>query len=440
MKRVVRRSRLPKARAGAVAAALTAVTMLVSGCTGSVLFGPGSTSAAPGGGTGGASGAGATPTSAPADAADGRTRGEFPVVGPQERIRLYAQDRLATMTLEQKLASLFLVHVGGTDPAAMQSYLAANQPAGVLLLGDNVPGSGAEAAALTSALAAPTAETGLGTLVAIDEEGGIVARLADDVFPSAETLKGEPPEATTAAFAARADLLQATGMTVNFGVVADVTADPASFIFDRALGTDATSASPRVSAAVGAERGHVFSTLKHFPGHGAASGDSHSSVPSTDLPLEQWRTEVAPPFEAGIDAGAELVMFGHLAYTAVDPAPASLSPEWHRILRDELGFDGVAVTDDLLMLEASGVPAYADRTTNAVAAIAAGNDLLLYNTTLDLPPLVAALASAVTAGTIPADRVDDAALHVLELRRAQWLQQHPAGAAPSAAAAPPSEG
>ncbi|MDO9395947.1 MAG: glycoside hydrolase family 3 N-terminal domain-containing protein, partial [Herbiconiux sp.] len=348
--------------------------------------------------------------------------GAFPVLSPAARIRLYAQQRLSTMTLEEKIASLFMVHVGGTDPAALNAYLDANHPAGLLLLGDNVPGSSAEAAGLTGAL---RGSAGLGTLVAIDEEGGIVARLADDRYPSADTLKSQPASATAEAFAQRAALLEATGMTVNFGIVADVTADPGSFIFERALGTDAASSSERVGAAVTAEQGAVFSTLKHFPGHGAAGGDSHHSVPTTDLPLETWRAQDAPPFQAGIDAGAELVMFGHLVYSAVDAAPASLSPEWHRILREELGFEGVAVTDDLLMLEGSGVPEYADRTANATAALRAGNDILLYNTALDLPPLVSSLADAVRAGTVPEATVDDATLRVLTLRRALHLQQHP---------------
>ena len=347
-------------------------------------------------------------------------RAAFPALSPEERIRLYASMRLSTMTLEQKIASLFMVHVAGSDPAALQAYLVQNQPGGLLLLGDNVPGSSADAAALTAAL---HQSDGLGTLIAIDEEGGIVARLGDDGYPSAATLKNEPASATASAFAARADLLQSTGMTVNFGIVADVTADPSSFIFERALGTDAASSSERVAAAVSAENGHVLSTLKHFPGHGAAPGDSHSSLPTTPLSLDEWRAQDAPPFQAGIDAGAPLVMFGHLVYSAVDSAPASLSPEWHRILRSELGFEGVAVTDDLLMLEASGVPAYADRTANAIAAIAAGNDLLLYNTQVDLPPLVASIAAAVRAGALSEDAIDDAALRDLVLRRTLWVSQ-----------------
>jgi beta-N-acetylhexosaminidase len=344
----------------------------------------------------------------------------FPALSPGERIRLYATVRLHSMTLEQKIASLFMVHVAGSDPLPLQAYLDANDPGGLLLLGDNVPGGAAEAAALTGAL---SGGDGLGTLIAIDEEGGIVARLADDVYPAADTLKDAPPTATTDAFAQRAALLEQTGMTVNFGVVADVTDDPGSFIFERALGTSPSAASERVAAAVTAEQGSVLSTLKHFPGHGAAGGDSHTSIPTTTLTYEQWRAEDAPPFEAGIDAGAELVMFGHLVYSSVDATPASLSAEWHRILREELGFEGVAVTDDLLMLENSGVAAYSDRTANAIAAIGAGNDLLLYNTTVDLPSLVGSIAGAVRAGSLDAATVDEAALRVLELRRGLWLSE-----------------
>jgi beta-N-acetylhexosaminidase len=347
------------------------------------------------------------------------------VLSPEARIRLYAKTRLDTMTLDQKIASLFMVHVPGADPGALQGYLQTYRPGGLLLLGDNVPGSSEQAAALTSAL---HESDGLGTLIAIDEEGGIVARLQADSYPSAETLKNEPPAATAAAFAERAALLDATGMTVNFGIVADVTSDPSSFIFERVLGTDAQSASERVAAAVGAENGSVFSTLKHFPGHGAAPGDSHNSLPTTDLPVEKWLAHDAPPFQAGIDAGAPLVMFGHLVYSAVDSAPASLSAPWHRMLRDQMGFTGVAVTDDLLMLENSGVPAYADRTANAIAAITAGNDLLLYNSVVDIPGLTAAVAAAVQSGAVSPQTIDDAALRVLELRRELWVREHPEAA------------
>ena len=110
-------------------------------------------------------------------------------------------------------------------------------------------------------------------------------------------------------------------------------------------------------------------------------------------------------------------MMGHLRYTAVDAAPASLSATWYGILRDEIGFDGVAVTDDLSMLQASGEADLADPTANGVAALAAGADLLLYVGPVDTGALATRIADAVASGELPARRLADAARRVLELRR-----------------------
>ncbi len=168
----------------------------------------------------------------------------------------------------------------------------------------------------------------------------------------------------------------------------------------------------------------MLSTLKHFPGHGATNGDSHRGVPSTALGRTDWLAEVAPPFRAGIAAGAEVVMFGHLAYTAVDPRPASLSPEWHAILRTELGFDGVAITDDMLMLQQSGLPQYADPVENAISALSAGNTMLLYvlpadpaAAGVDIPLMITGIAAAVDSGRIPLATIDDDVRRLLVLRR-----------------------
>lgn len=326
----------------------------------------------------------------------------------------YAEARLASMTLPEKVASLLLIHVPGTDPAPIRATIDATGVAGVIFMGDNVPGSAAGLAATSARL---SRDPGLPVVLGIDQEGGIVRRLPEDAAAAASQLRGAPPEAAREAFAARAALVASAGVDVNFGIVADVTADRGSFIFDRVLGTDAASAAPRVAAAVAGEHGVVWSTLKHFPGHGSVAGDSHVSVPTTAMPVEEWRATQAPPFEAGIEAGAEFVMLGHLRYTAVDAAPASLSAEWNRILREDLGFDGVIVTDDMSMLERSGEPAYADQAANAVAAVAAGTTMLLFVGPVDVGRVVGAVVAAVEDGRIPEATIDDAARRLLELRR-----------------------
>ncbi len=312
-----------------------------------------------------------------------------------------------------------MLHAPGTDPDPLRAYVEAGI-SGLILMGDNIAGSPAEVAALAAGVQVdPEAPT----LVAIDQEGGDVQRLPWDGAPGPAELRSAPVAAAQEAFAARAATLAASGVSVNFGIVADVTADPESFISGRVLGTDPAAAAERVAAAVTGEQGVVMSTLKHFPGHGAAPGDSHSTVPSAPLTIEEWRAGPALPFAAGIAAGAELVMTGHLVYPAVDAAPASLSAEWHRILRDELGFDGVVVTDDMLMLQHNGLAEFADPGENAVRAIAAGGDLLLYVLPADpsefgisVDGLVGSIVAAVESGRLPASRVDEAAERVLELR------------------------
>lgn len=333
-------------------------------------------------------------------------------VAALDPLTLYVEARLDAMTLEQKIASLLMVHVGGTSPGPIRGYIDATGVGGVIYMADNV----ASAEQLAATTAGLSADPGLPVLTAIDQEGGVVRRL-HETLPAAAQLRNLDPSATEEAFRARAALVGSAGVAINFGIVADVTGDRRSFIYSRTLGSDAASAAPRVAAAVTGEHGTVYSTLKHFPGHGSVSGDSHVSVPTTGMSIDEWRATQAPPFAAGIEAGAEFVMLGHLRYSAVDATPASLSRVWVGLLREELGFDGVIVSDDMVMLENSREAAYADQASNAVAAIAAGTDLLLYVGPVDVGNVVAAIAAAVRAGGIPEAEIDDSARRLLELRR-----------------------
>jgi beta-N-acetylhexosaminidase len=368
-----------------------------------------------------------------APAPDARTPDEIPgpvSARPVDQVGDWVDERMSELTTEQKAAALLMLHAPGLDPAPLRAYVDQGV-SGLILMGDNMPGTSSELAELTAAVQHdPEAPA----LIGIDEEGGEVQRLPWDDQPGADQLRNEPPAAAQDAFAARAVALADAGVSVNFGIVADVTPDPASFIAGRILGTDPTGAADRVAAAVTGERHVVESTLKHFPGHGAAPGDSHTSIPTAPLTIDEWRAGPAVPFEAGIDAGAELVMTGHLAYPAVDQAPASLSPEWHRILRDELGFDGVVVSDDMLMLQRNELPEYADPGENAVRAVAAGCDLLLYvlpadpaDVGISVDGLVGSLTGAVESGRLSEERLDDAVERVLTLRRTIAVEETDSG-------------
>jgi beta-N-acetylhexosaminidase len=327
-----------------------------------------------------------------------------------------AREYVAGLSTRERAAAIVMGSIPSTDPATLHEDMARTGIGGFILMGANVPGDPQRLRDVTAALAV---DPGFPPLVAIDEEGGDVARLPWDDLPSARTLKSAPPADTEAAFAARAALLQEGGVDVNFGIVADVTDDRGMFIYPRALGTTPEAAAERVAAAVAGERGVVASTLKHFPGHGAAPGDSHRSLPTTALSAADWASTDAVPFAAGIDAGAQLLMFGHLVYTSVDAAPASLSAEWHRIAREQLGFEGVAITDDLGMLESSGRAEYADPVANAVAAVAAGNDMVLSIVGTDAGSaarLVDGIAAAADSGALDPARLAEAAARVLALR------------------------
>lgn len=327
----------------------------------------------------------------------------------------HAADLVSEMTTAEKAASIVMGHIPTTDAAALHAYMQQGL-GGFILMGANIPATDDELLTLTAALSVDPA---LPPLVAIDQEGGLVSRLGSDEFPASTSLKTQPVADSAAAFSARAALVARAGISVNFGTVADITSDSSSFIYGRALGTDPQSAAERVEAATTAQEQVVASTLKHFPGHGAAPGDSHQAIPTTGETIDEWRASDAVPFAAGVDAGASLLMFGHLAYTSVDPAPASLSPRWHEIAREELGFDGVIVTDDLGMLQSSGIPEYADPVRNALSAVVAGSDLVLTiagSTPDTAGQIVRGLTAAVDAGTLPADRLAEAATRVMSLR------------------------
>lgn len=336
--------------------------------------------------------------------------------------RLHVEQRIAMMTLAEKVAALVMIHVPGTDPARIRSAVDAHGFGGVILMSDNLAGDAAGTAALTGAV---SGDPGLPLLTAIDQEGGVVRRLPDDALPAGAALHGSSPAEVERVFAARSALVARAGVLINFGIVADVAPDAASFIADRTLGDSPYAAAERVAAAVRGEAGTALSTLKHFPGHGASPDDSHVAIPTSGIGLDAWRASHAEPFRAGIREGAPLVMTGHLRFSAVSPLPASLSPTWVSILRHELGFDGVVVTDDLLMLQRSGEPALADPIENGVRALEAGNDLLLYvlpadpsTVGFDGRRLVDALVTAVESGRVAETAVDDSLRRLLALRRA----------------------
>ena len=165
--------------------------------------------------------------------------------------------------------------------------------------------------------------------------------------------------------------------------------------------------------------------MKHFPGHGATALDSHATIPLVKLPKGDWLKKDFLPFRMGIDQGTEAIMFGHLIYKDVDDKPASLSLKWHFFLCKEIGYKGITVTDDMIMLQMSGKRKYRDPIENAISAINAGNDIILFVNDYSKEPirqinidrLMSGVEAAVKAGNINEDLLNLAVKRVIQHRK-----------------------
>ncbi len=330
---------------------------------------------------------------------------------------------LEQLSTRQKLASLLMFHVSGTNPQPIATFIHDYHPGGIIVMGDNLTTNLTQVKALTHAMQAEAKPFPI--FIAIDEEGCLVKRLPQDTYPCAKDLGSQPVSATEQAFNQRSQLLQNAGINLNFGIVADITANPESFIYPRVFGSDPNQVGKRVAAAVKASQPTVLATIKHFPGHGQTTADSHQSIPRITSTKQDWQNHAAIPFKAGIKAKADAVMISHLTYTQIDAQPASLSPKWHDILRQELGFNGLIVTDDLIMLQQSGEAAYQNVVSNVIASINAGNNItLLVNdhraneqpqTQINVDTLLDSLVTAVETG-----KISQSTLRHLAYQNLQW--------------------
>jgi beta-N-acetylhexosaminidase len=339
---------------------------------------------------------------------------------PIDPIQVRIDDELASTELRDKLAGLMVVTIAGMDSDRQLEFLQRVPAAGFLMLKGNLQG-GPEA--ISVFMGELQADQEFPLLITVDQEGSPIARIAGDEFPGARTLGSGAVEDTATAFRARQELVASTGSNVNFGVVADVSQGSGAYIHNRSFSTDTALVSDHVRAAVGARVPGVAQTVKHFPGHGMVFADTHKVVPSVDMPYDQWRSTHGEPFAIGIEAGAELVMMAHIRVTSISKDPASLSDDWIGILRSDLGFDGVIITDDLRMLKRSGEEAYQDPATVMVQALAAGNDLLMWAVDPASDPdygtydrILDALVAAVESGVVSEEQVDASLERVLRLR------------------------
>lgn len=324
-------------------------------------------------------------------------------------------DRIAGMTDEQKVGQLFWARC---PESGAEAWIAEYQPAGLILFGRDFEGRTPET--LRNFLGSCQEAALLPLLVGVDEEGGTVTRVSGrEAF---RTERFRSPQDVFAAggweevardTAAKDALLRSLGINVNLAPVADVSTDPSDFIYARAFGQGPEeTARYAVSVVRQMSNDGVGSVLKHFPGYGG-NGDTHTGAVFDERPLSAFRERDLVPFADAIRAGADAVLVSHNVAVCMDAErPASLSPAVHALLRDELDFEGVSVTDDMAM---GAVTQYTDTETAAVLAVNAGNDLLISS---DLPTQYAAVLAAVRSGEIPQQRLHEAVYRVLRWKRA----------------------
>ena len=330
------------------------------------------------------------------------------------------EDLLASMTLEEKVGQLFFVRCPA-DGAVED--VSAYHLGGYILFGRDTKDKTANELIQTIQHYQDAASIPL--LTGVDEEGGTVVRVSSNSYLRSE--KFASPQRLYAlggmdrilADTREKDvLLQALGFNVNLAPVADVSTDPGDFIYARAFGQDAAATADYVSAVTGRMRTDAMgSVLKHFPGYGS-NADTHTGIAVDDRPYEEFVNSDFLPFLAGMAAGGDTaaVLVSHNIVECMDASlPASLSPAVHDILRTDLSFDGVVMTDDLAM---DAVSAYAGDGAVAVLALQAGNDLVL---TTDYRTQIPKVLEAVENGTLEEAAIDTACRRVLRWKQALGL-------------------
>ena len=336
-------------------------------------------------------------------------------------------EALAAMTTQEKVGQLLVAGIGGTEAGedglqAVQDY----QVGGVILFGRNVE-SVQQLADLTNELKTLNGDN-TPLFLCVDQEGGRVDRMppeVDDLSSAYDYIAagGDPLERGKVLAAQCA----AFGFNLDFSTCLDIWSNPDNTVIgDRAYGSDPhTVTSAGLAVNQGLEQGGVIPVVKHFPGHGDTSTDSHVDLPVVDKTAEELQEFELIPFQEAIDEGTPCVMVAHILMTQIDPdLPASLSPKVvDGLLRQEMGFDGVVCTDDLTMGAISNTYGMGEA---AVMAVEAGCDLLLVCHEADnLTAARDALLSAVDAGRISMERLDESVYRILSLKQEYGLTNDP---------------
>ena len=311
------------------------------------------------------------------------------------------------MSLEEKLGQMMIVRTPDNTKQDLGF-----EPGGYLLFGNDVANKSEQG---IKDMISNLQGLSFGTLILVDEEGGNVSRISkalhEEPYPSVQQLYQTGGwEAIQSNLSEKSQLLKSLGIHGNLNPVVDVCQNPEAFIYSRTLGQDAVETAKYAAMAVEIQSEFgLLSCLKHFPGYGG-NLDTHATMSVDNRSLTEYQKRDFLPFSSGIEAGAELVMIAHIVMEDVDALkPASLSSSVHRLLREDLGFDGVVITDDLTM---DAIDEYS--CNPLVDAVLAGNDLLI---TTDPNVSIQTLVEAVQSGIVHLNQIDQSLIRIFEIKK-----------------------
>lgn len=331
---------------------------------------------------------------------------------------------LAEMPLEDKVAGLFIVtpealtntdavtRAGDTTKESMSDRAVG----GLIYFSQNIE----DADQLTEMLSNTRSYSKYPIFLAVDEEGGSVSRVAEsglaenvgnmsDIGSTGDTAKAQEAGAEIGAY------LSEFGFNLDFAPVADVVAEGNTIMENRSFGSDTNLVAPMVAATVeGLQNAGVSACLKHFPGLGDVTEDTHDGMAATDKTLDDFTSVDFPVYQAGIDAGVDMIMISHLSAPNVtgDNTPASLSEMMiTEILRGQLGYQGVVITDAMNM---SAITDYYTPDEAAVKALQAGADMILMPE--DFETAYNGILEAVNNGTLTEDRIDESLKRIYRVK------------------------
>lgn len=350
---------------------------------------------------------------------------------PEQLLEERIDAKMAQMTLEERVLQMFMITpealtgygtvtaAGDVTYQSLQKY----PVGGIILFAQNVIDQD-QLGTMNGNLQNYSEEiTGLPMFISVDEEGGKVARIAKNSNFSVETFSdmrsigdsGDTAKAYEVGNTIGAYLNQ-YGFNLDFAPDADVLTNPDNQVIGtRSFGTDPYVVSEMTQSVVkGLEDNQVYACLKHFPGHGATSGDTHAGYAYTDKTLDELMQSELVPFSNGIQNGVHFIMVSHIAAPQVtgDNLPASLSPYMiQNVLREQMGYDGIVITDAMNMGAISDSYGSADA---AVRAVNAGADIVLMPK--DFVSAYQGVLNAVENGTISTDRIDESVRRILRLK------------------------